>query len=65
MKCVISTYVAKFQCIENFEVTREIGKYDKETHEEHVSPEEYRHRVKKLFCQPHKTKVDVILNKDG
>jgi len=34
------------------------------THEEHVSPEEYRQRVKKLFCQSHKTMVDIILNKD-
>ncbi len=35
------------------------------THEEKVSPEEYRGRVKKLFCQPRKTMVDVILNRDG
>jgi predicted metal-binding protein len=34
------------------------------THEEHVTPEEYRNRVKKLFCQTQKTMVDVILNKD-
>ncbi len=34
------------------------------THEEHVSPEEYRKRVKRLFCQPRKTMVDIILNKD-
>ncbi len=34
------------------------------THEEHVTPDEYRRRVKKLFCQPHKTMVDIILNKD-
>ncbi len=34
------------------------------THEEHVTPEEYRGRVRKLFCQPRKTMVDVILNKD-
>jgi predicted metal-binding protein len=34
------------------------------THEEHVTPEEYRKRVKKLFCQTPKTMVDVILNKD-
>lgn len=34
------------------------------THEEHVTPEEYRRRVKKLFCQSPKTMVDVILNKD-
>ena len=34
------------------------------THEEHVTPEEYRKRVKKLFCQSQKTMVDVILNKD-
>ena len=34
------------------------------THEEHVAPEEYRERVKKLFCQPRKTMVDVILDKD-
>ncbi len=34
------------------------------THEEHVSSEEYRHRVKKIFCQPRKTMIDVILNKD-
>jgi len=34
------------------------------THEEHVTPEEFRRRIKKLFCQPRKTMVDVILNKD-
>ena len=34
------------------------------THEEHVTPEEYRGRVKKLFCQPRKTMVDIILDKD-
>ncbi len=34
------------------------------THHEHVAPEEYRDRVKKLFCQPRKTMVDMILNKD-
>jgi predicted metal-binding protein len=34
------------------------------THHEHVTPEEYRDRVKKLFCQPRKTMVDVILDKD-
>lgn len=34
------------------------------THEEHVTPEEYRRRVKKLFCQSPKTLVDVILNYD-
>lgn len=34
------------------------------THEEHISPEEFRRRVKKLFCQPRKTMVDMILNKD-
>ena len=34
------------------------------THREHVSPEEFRSRVKKLFCQPKKTMVDLILNKD-
>lgn len=34
------------------------------THEEHITPEEFRERVKKLFCQPKKTMVDVILNKD-
>jgi predicted metal-binding protein len=34
------------------------------THEEHVTLEEYRERVKKLFCQPRKTMVDMILGKD-
>ena len=34
------------------------------THTEHVTPEEYRGRVKKLFCQPRKTMVDVILDSD-
>jgi hypothetical protein len=34
------------------------------THEEHVSPEDFRRRVKKLFRQPRKTMVDIILNKD-
>ncbi len=34
------------------------------THEEHVAPEEFRRRVKKLFCRPRKTMVDVLLNKD-
>lgn len=34
------------------------------THTEHITPEEYRQRIKKLFCQSHKTMVDVILDKD-
>ena len=34
------------------------------THQEHVTPEEYRERVKKLFCQQRKIMVDVILKKD-
>jgi hypothetical protein len=34
------------------------------THEEHVTPEEYRQRVKKLFGQECKTMVDVILDRD-
>ena len=35
------------------------------THQEHITAEEYRERVKKLFCQPRKTMVDVILDKDS
>jgi len=34
------------------------------THEEHVTPEEFRRRVRKLFRQPRKTMVHVILDKD-
>jgi len=34
------------------------------THQEHITPEEFRRRVKKLFCQPRKTMVDMILDKD-
>ena len=34
------------------------------THEEHITPKEFRRRVKKLFRQPRKTMVDIILNKD-
>ena len=34
------------------------------THEDHITPEEFRSRVKKLFCQPRKTMVDIILDKD-
>jgi len=34
------------------------------THEEHVTPEEYRSRVKKLFCQSQKNMVDIILDRD-
>jgi len=34
------------------------------THEERLTPEEYRRRVKRLFCQPRRTMVDIILNKD-
>ncbi len=34
------------------------------THQEHITPEEFRVRVKALFNQPRKTMVDVILNKD-
>ncbi len=34
------------------------------THEEHIAPEEFRGRVKRLFCQPRKTMTDVILNRD-
>lgn len=34
------------------------------THQEHITPEEFRRRVKKLFSQPRKTMVDMILDKD-
>ncbi|MGE5174714.1 MAG: CGGC domain-containing protein [Betaproteobacteria bacterium] len=34
------------------------------THQEHITPEDFRGRVKRLFCQPRKTMVDVILGKD-
>jgi predicted metal-binding protein len=34
------------------------------THQEHISDEQFRQRVKKLFCQPRKTMVDMILDKD-
>ncbi len=34
------------------------------THEEHVTQDEFRARVKKFFCQPRKTMADIILNKD-
>lgn len=34
------------------------------THAEHVSPEEYRSRVKRLFCQSRKNMGDVILDRD-
>lgn len=34
------------------------------THQEHITEEEYRERVRKLFCQTRKTMVDMILNKD-
>jgi predicted metal-binding protein len=34
------------------------------THEEHITSEEYRQRVKKLFCQQQKSMVDVILGND-
>ncbi len=34
------------------------------THEEHATPDEFRRRVRKLFCQPRKTMIDIILNKD-
>lgn len=34
------------------------------THQEHITPEEFRCRVKKLQGQPRKTMIDLILNKD-
>lgn len=34
------------------------------THQEHVTAEEYRKRVKKLFCQERKSMADIILDKD-
>ena len=34
------------------------------THQEHITPQEYRDRVRKLFCQDRKTMVDLILDKD-
>ncbi len=34
------------------------------THEEHITHEEFRKRVKKLFCQPRLSMTDVILGKD-
>ncbi len=34
------------------------------THQENITPEEYRERVKNLFNQPMKTMIDLILNRD-
>lgn len=34
------------------------------SHEEHISPDAFRARVKQLFCQPRKTMTDIILNND-
>jgi len=34
------------------------------THREHITFEEFRGRVKKLFCQPRMTMVDMILDRD-
>lgn len=34
------------------------------THQEHVTPDEYRERVRKLFCQQEKTMIDVIRDRD-
>ncbi|HAS53304.1 MAG TPA: CGGC domain-containing protein, partial [Nitrospiraceae bacterium] len=34
------------------------------THKERISADEFRERVKKLFCQPKKTMIDLILDKD-
>jgi predicted metal-binding protein len=34
------------------------------THQEHISTDEFRQRVRKLFCQPRKTMIDMILDKD-
>lgn len=34
------------------------------THQERITPEEFRDRVRKLFCQPRKAMVDVILDND-
>ena len=34
------------------------------THQEHITPETYREKVKKLFCQPQKILIDVILDRD-
>ena len=34
------------------------------THQEHMTPDEFRGRVKRLFRQPRKMMADIILNKD-
>jgi len=36
----------------------------KRAHEEYITYEEFRDRVKNLFCQPTKTMVDIILGRD-
>jgi predicted metal-binding protein len=34
------------------------------THEEHITPEEFRKRVKKAFARPGKSMVDIILDRE-
>lgn len=34
------------------------------THEEHITHEEFKNKVDKLFCQPHKSMVDIILGRE-
>lgn len=34
------------------------------THEEHITPEQFRSKVQNVFCQPAKNMVDIILGRD-
>ncbi len=62
--CLVALCPFKSKYIEALEKAFPGLKFVAGTHQEHITHEEFRDRVKKLFCQPQKTMVDVILGRD-
>jgi len=62
--CILALCPFKTKYIEAVEKNFPDIKVISGTHEDHITYGEFQNKVENLFCQPRKTMVDVILNRD-
>ena len=62
--CLVALCPFKAKYLETLEARFPEIKFVLGTHQEHISHEEFRNKVSKLFCQPQKSMVDVLLGRE-
>lgn len=62
--CILALCPFKAKYLEALKATYPEISFVAGTHEEHITYEEFRDKVRSLFCQPRKNMVDVILGRE-